>query len=159
MATKTTTVTTTNLSAGETYTRVATAAESIRNDEPATIATMSAGDVVRQGDLYLVAIDEMPASAGRYPGRQLTPGSTQGSRHVVEGECTLYTPQAASAQAILDRLIPAAAGSLHFFGPVVLAAGPVTITHPEHGHRTLPAGTYLTTYQRSWADEIRRQVD
>ena len=152
-------ITKTKLGTQETYARVATAAESIRNAEPATIADMSAGDVVRQGDLYLVAIDAAPVPTGPYPGRQLAPGATQGSRHVVEGDCTLYTPQAASAQAILNRLIPATKGVRHFFGPAVLAAGPVTITHPEHGHRTLPAGTYLTTYQRTWADAIRRQAD
>jgi hypothetical protein len=155
MATKTET----KPSARDAYGQVIVTAEAIRNAEPATIAVMSAGDVVRQGDLYLVAIDEAPPPTGSYPGRQLAPGSTQGSRHVVEGECTLYTPQAASAQAILARLIPATEESRHFFGPVVLAPGPVTITHPEHGHRTLPAGTYLTTYQRAWADTLRRQVD
>ncbi len=148
-----------NLTAKSAYDRIASVAETIRNGDPAAIAVMSAGDVVRQGDLYLIALDESPTKAKPYLGRQLAPGSTQGSRHVVDGECYLFEAESDSALAILNRLIPATEGFEVFLGPAIVAAEPVTITHPEHGHRTLPAGAYLTTYQRSWANEVRRQED
>lgn len=153
MATKTKT------KAATAYQRVASSAEAICNADPATIATMSPGDVVRQGDLYLVALDVAPARAGEYDGRQLAPGATQGSRHVVVGDCELFTPDEADVAGILSRLVPATKGQRHFFGPVILARGPVTVEHPEHGHRTVPAGIYLVTQQRTWAQEIRRAMD
>jgi hypothetical protein len=69
------------------YYAVAKRAEAIRNDEPATIATMSPGDSVRQGDLYLTCLDEaLPRTTGPWPGgRQLAPGASRGSRHVAAG--------------------------------------------------------------------------
>lgn len=152
MATKTKT-------AASAYKAVVQSAEKIVNSDPATIPFIDAGDTVRQGDVYLIALDAEPKRQGPYAGRQLAPGNTQGSRHVAEGDCELYTPDEASATAILNRLIPATKGHRQFFGPVILARGPVTITHPEHGDRTLAAGTYLVTQQRTFADEIRRAAD
>lgn len=154
MATKTKTRT-----AKAAYAAVMKSAESIRNADAATIETVSAGDVVRQGDVYVIALDSIPAMASAYPGRQLAPGNTQGSRHTAQGECELFTPVEQLTLGILGRLIPASKGQQHFLGPVVKAAAPWTIAHPEHGDRTLPAGTYLVTYQRAWAQEMRRQAD
>jgi hypothetical protein len=144
------------------YDLVRETVESIRNNEPATIAVMSAGDVVRQGDLYLVALDRAPKKAGEHAGRQLAPGDTQGSRHVASGDCEIYSPETSSATNTLARLIPATKGQILFLGPVIKARGPVTIEHPEHGWRSLPAGVYQVVYQRSFAavdQEIRRQMD
>lgn len=141
---------------------VSASVEAIKNDAHETIEAMEAGDVVRQGDLYLVALDEAPDRQADYDGRQLAPGDTQGSRHLVEGDCAVYTAVEAHATAILNRLVPATKGQQLFLGPVVQAApgaAPV-FTHPEHGDRTLPAGgCFLVVYQRAHADEIRRQTD
>ena len=70
-----------------------------------------------------------------------------------------------SAVAALRRVVPRADFN-QFVGPVIRARGPVTITHPEHGDRTLPGeACYLVTYQRSWAGKdherwlMRRVVD
>jgi hypothetical protein len=143
------------------YYAVAKRAEAIRNDEPATIATMSPGDSVRQGDLYLTCLDEaLPRTTGPWPGgRQLAPGASRGSRHVAAGVREVLIVDEATAAATLARLVPKTAGKRLFFGPLLRAPDGVTIEHPEHAHRTLPPGNYLVTYQRAWADEVRRQQD
>jgi hypothetical protein len=137
---------------------VRSTAETIRNDDPATVDMIEPGDVVRQGDVYLVALDK-PLAGKPFGSCQLAPGSTQGSRHVVVGKCKVQVVIETDAVKTVNRLVPATKGKQLFIGPQVIAPGPVTIEHPEHGHRTLPAGTYLTVYQRAWSQEIRRQLD
>ncbi len=76
----------------------------------------------------------------------------------------LRVPQEEAVEA-LCRIVPGA-DRRQFVGPVIRARGPVTITHPEHGDRTLPGDAcYLVTYQRAWSAEerawerMRRQRD
>ena len=145
--------------ASSAYQEVLDLAEQIKNGEPATIALIEPGDVVRQGDIYLVSLDVSPASPKRWAGRQLAEGTTQGSRHVTVGDCDLFLPDPARAKDVLNRLIPGTRDQELFLGPVIEARESVTIEHPEHGHRTLPAGTYLVTYQRVWAEEVRKTMD
>lgn len=147
-------------SAKAAYASVVETAEAIKNDEPASLAVMDSGDVVRQGDVYVVRLGaELPGKARGWEGHQVAPGTTQGSRHVVDGACELYEPNASHATTLLGRLIPAAAEHQQFFGPVIRASEPWTLAHPEHGDRTMPAGDYLITQQRAFADEIRRAAD
>lgn len=147
------------LTASEAFAQVQSSAEAIRNDAFAEIATASPGDVGRQGDVYLVLLDELPEKQGPYAGRQLAPGTTQGSRHVVEGDCELYTPKAESATRILHRLVPATKRFPQILGPTIVAKSPWIERHPEHGDRQWPAGPYQVTYQRAYADTLRAQRD
>lgn len=140
------------------YEAVRIAAETIRNDEPATIPPMEPGDCVRQGDVYIVAVDVAPAGKP-YGSRQLAPGTTLGSRHIVEGDCDVLAVDKVEATRLLNRLVPATEGLEQFVGPMIIAKGPITITHPEHGWRSLPPGTYLVVGQRTWAEEVRRTAD
>jgi hypothetical protein len=147
------------LTAKSAYESVRLAAETIRNDEHAAVPGMGTADVFRQGDLYVIAIDA-PLAGKPYGSRQLAPGTTQGSRHVIHGDYDVLAVDEDEATKVLNRLIPATKGQRQFIGPMIVARGEVTIGHPEHGDRTLPAGTYLVTYQRSYArDEIRRTMD
>jgi hypothetical protein len=142
------------------YETVLREVEKIRNDQPAEVQGIGPGDVVRQGDIYVVRLDHDIPDCGPSPSRQLAPGTTQGSRHVADGDCDVLIPVESAAVVILARLIPQTNGHRQFIGPLIRARGPVTITHPEHGHRTLPGdAVYLVTYQRTWADEIRRVQD
>jgi len=158
MATKT-------IDARTAYEDVRSAAEAICSDAHETIRTMSPGDVVRQGDLYLTRLDCEPPGGVPSGARQLAPGTTRGARHVVQGDCdVLQVPERAAVEA-LRRVIPGADAS-QIVGPVIRARGPATITHPEHGDRTLPGHScYLVTYQRAWSAEdrdwerMRRQRD
>lgn len=135
-------------------------AEKMNAAAPAKVGTASIGDVVRQGDLYLVCIEELPAD-GKRAQRQLAPGNTQGSRHVAEGECAVYQPKSPSAVArLIATICRGAEVPEQLIGPLVECVGDTTITHPEHGHRTLPAGSvWAVVFQRAYAEEIRRVQD
>lgn len=138
---------------------IAKSAEKMDAAKPAKIEAPSPGDVVRQGDLYLVCLESLPA--GTKTQRQLAPGNTQGSRHVAEGECVVYSP--AEPQAV-TRLIAALCRGAEIppqlVGPLVECHGETTISHPEHGHRILPAGsTWGVVFQRAFAEEVRRAQD
>jgi hypothetical protein len=149
------------MTADKAFQSVRRSAEKIQSDAHETVAVVSSGDVVRQGDVYLIALDVAPKKAAAFVGRQLAPGETQGSRHFAEGDCELYRPDEAEATQILARLIPETNGERQFFGPVIRAHGAVEITHPEHGNRTLPGDgqVYLVTYQRTGREAMRRAED
>ena len=149
--------------------RVQSVAEQIQNDETAVVGTVSPGDVIRQGDLYVVCVTgRMPTQAKLTPTneRQLAPGTSQGSRHVLHGECNVAT---CATPADAEAVIATIAKVLHprpvelfppLIGPIFTTEGQVELTHPEHGNRVLPAGeTFVTVYQRAFADEVRRQLD
>jgi hypothetical protein len=149
------------MTAARAFREVLTSAEKIKCDDSEVVQAVEPGDVIRQGDVYLVALDSKPKKAGAFAGRQLAPGDTQGSRHVAEGDCEIYQPEETDAIRILNRLIPETRGETQFLGPVIVAKGAVEITHPEHGNRTLPGEgqAYLVTYQRTGRDTIRRAED
>ena len=134
-------------------------AEKMHAAETQRIETASVGDVVRQGDLYLVCLESLPP--GQKMARQLAPGNTQGSRHVAEGQCAVYQPSEPAAVAKLIGTVCRGSEVPHqLIGPLVKCHGETTITHPEHGHRILPAGTvWATVYQRAYAEEVRRVQD
>lgn len=102
--------------------------------ETRIVKAMGVGEHVRQGDVYVVRIDTLPQGMEKTPTRQLAPGSTQGSRHVAEGDLQVYR-----------RTDTREAG----IGPVVRALAEWRLAHPEHAHCLLPAGDY----------QIRLQVD
>lgn len=100
----------------------------------------------QQGDLYFYRLQTLPQGARQdtHAGGQLAPGSTQGARHCVDPtRVRLYRLPHPSA---LD-------------GPLIEAPEGITVTHPEHGHIVLPPGLYGVTFQRSFADELRRVAD
>ena len=139
---------------------VQASAEAIRNDETAVLETMSLGDVVRQGDLYVVAVKAIPRGARPTTERQLVPGSTQGSRHTLQGKCSVFTTKPEAAMVAIREAV---GRNLELFpqllGPMFRCPQPVELAHPEHGNRILPAGCYATVYQRAFAEEIRRVQD
>jgi hypothetical protein len=113
------------------------------------VASMAVGEVARQGDVYLTRVDASHKRGKAISDRQLAPGTTKGSRHI------LATPEA-------KLYAPAEPGPLT--GPVVDSpTRRVYVEHPEHGHLDLPLGCYQTTYQRDYAkeraDEVRRVAD
>lgn len=106
-------------------------------------------DYVRQGDVYFWSLDKVPSGcrAMEKPDWQLAPGTTQGSRHIV----------APADRANVTVLLLPHPNPLQ--GPVLDAPHGVTIEHPEHGHVRLGSGVYLVTYQRAYAEELRRVQD
>jgi len=112
------------------------------------VATMNVGEWVRQGDVMLERVEGVPQ--GEASGvRQLAPGTSRGSRHIIAGsvDCAIVMPE---NRGPLD-------------GPCIDAKSRLVIEHPEHGWLDLPAGQYRTYFQRDFAreraEEIRRVQD
>ena len=106
----------------------------------------SDGDAFRQGDIYITRRDvvENRFVLGSVD-LQLAPGTTQGSRHCLDS-CE-------GVEMYRDRNGDA------LQGPLIRLFVERTITHPEHGDVVLPPGTYEVTYQRAYAEELRRVQD
>lgn len=150
------------LTPAKAFAKVQSVAEKIKNDETASVGTVSKGDVIRQGDIYLVAIGSLPSTARRITDRQLAPGTSQGSRHVLKGECEVYEADRQEVAVLIGGAMVPQKVEIHaeLIGPVFRAVGEVEVDHPEHGNRVLPAGeVFATYYQRQFAEEIRRQAD
>ena len=112
------------------------------------IGSPSLGDVVRQGDIYLTCIESLPTDGKPSQERQLAPGTSQGSRHTVQGDANIVT--GVRFQGMNSVLV----------GPAFECKSDVTVAHPEHGDRVLPEGTtWQVTYQQAYADEVRRVQD
>ena len=113
------------------------------------IKSMKAGQMVRQGDIYLINVTGLKQTkvfqnvevkfdgfitklANDKNGHQLVPGSTMGSRHIVDNTVSVHVN-------------PTNPSSL--VGPLITAKDAFTVSHPEHAHFELPAGDYLVCYQ------------
>lgn len=108
------------------------------------VRTCQEGDEIRQGDIYLYPVEVSAPLSKKLATKQLAPGTTQGSRHIVEGNVELFDAK------MRDPLV----------GPIVVAKERFTVTHPEHAHISLPSGTYECRYQQDFeAEEIRRVAD
>jgi hypothetical protein len=129
------------------------------------LPTMAVGEFVRQGDVYLIRIASLPPGFDRETkDRQLAPGTTQGSRHVLRDSAGLAL-RTRAAQAIsstlrawlakqpaigrerAERMIPAQ------IGPAITSPERLLLEHPEHAHKDLPAGDYLCLYQLDFAEQ------
>lgn len=140
------------MTAAQSFSRVQESVEKIDRSKPQRFPeAASAGDSFRQGDLYITRLDALPsdikpleAKPGQDPA-QLAEGTTQGSRHVLDSLEGVEMYELATKTA-LD-------------GPILNLAKERTVTHPEHGHVCLPPGSYAITYQRAYAEELRRVAD
>jgi hypothetical protein len=150
------------LTAERAFQQVQETAEKVKNDETAVIGTMSAGDCLRQGDLFIVCLKSLPAKRMPTKNRQLAPGTSQGSRHVLAGDCEIFEADKEQCMAAVREALAPASVELHavLMGPVFRTIGETTVEHPEHGWRVLPAGEcFAVIYQRQFGEEVRRQVD
>lgn len=121
-------------------------AESIKNDATHELTVMSAGDAWAQGDVLITCLERVPPECEPIKAeRQLAPGTTQGSRHCIVDLAGVEMFRLKDATP-LD-------------GPVFRCDRKVEIDHPEHGNLIVPAGVYGVTYQRQYAEELRRVQD
>jgi len=102
------------------------------------ILAIKVGQAVRQGDIYIHRVDEYHPRGAAARNRQLAVGTTQGSRHVAEPPAIVYEgaerPKWCTGQ-LLGPLF------------VVPQGQRCVVSHPEHAHVDLPAGTYQVTHQ------------
>lgn len=127
------------------FEKIKETAESIKSDEPQRFSEAANHlDFRRQGDIYIYFIDNIPKQFTKCEFEaQLAPGTTKGSRHILSDEVAMFkNPNA-------DVLT----------GPAFTNKSEVTIEHPEHGDVILPPGNYMVTYQRAFAEELRRVLD
>jgi len=141
------------------------AIEAMRKEGPIdqdirVIKEIAVGECVRQGDLYVIRVNDSGETSfesgnggenttidtakfkneGEY---QLAPGNTMGSRHCIEDK------KAVTMKRDMTNNSPVV-------GDLIVAKDRFTITHPEHAHHSLPAGTYLVAYQLDYATKERR---
>lgn len=141
----------------KTMKQITEAAEDIKNDAPAGVA-LAVGDVLRQGDLYVVRVHELPARKTKRKNRQLADGDTQGSRHVLRGKCGLFDVRAGDVDALLKKADRRFDVRDYQVGPAFETTEAITIEHPEHGHRTLTEpGCYISIFQRSLTADEREE--
>ena len=123
--------------------------EDTRDTTAKTVATCSPGDCWDQGDLRIMFVGtQKPEVCGEQilplP-RQLAPGNTKGSRHGLLGK---------------DIRAYKRTDSDSLKGPLLRCPAGLTVPHPEHGDVTFcESGWYAVTYQRAYAEELRRQQD
>lgn len=106
------------------------------------------GQYLPQGDINILRLAKVPKGMVKVePLAQLALGTSRGSRHCIKAEdlahCQFY--------GFLD------ANPLE--GPVIVFDRDITIEHPEHRDYVWPAGIVAISYQRRYADEIRRSQD
>lgn len=134
---------TTTMTAAQAHEKVKTAAKvrpEVRDFTGAEI-----GQVARQGDIYVARVDDTHAH-GKPCGSQLAMGTTQGSRHVAEGDVKCYE----------GTTLPSWCEFGTFLGPcLVVGAGGAVVTHPEHAHIALGEGCYQVTHQMDAATRER----
>lgn len=136
------------LTAEKAFTAIQDQAERIKSDAKQRFPeAASVGDSWRQGDVYITLLADVPTDAIKEPKviLQLAPGTTQGSRHILDSR-TGVTMYRLPSPGMLD-------------GPVIACRKERTITHPEHGDVVLPPGVYGISYQCDLdAEERQRRV-
>jgi hypothetical protein len=97
------------------------------------IRDIQINEVIRQGDVYIQRVDNDYPKGDIIENWQLAPGTSKGSRHIVEAgdHVTIHTLESNDI--------------LH--GPVIVARERWTVTHPEHADCSIPSGTYRVGYQ------------
>lgn len=137
----------------------ATKPEILINDEQRefTDADWPVGSVAHQGDLILVRIKSLPKSKTPRINRQLAEGSTQGSRHVLEGGVLFDVDKSALLSAIKSVCTQADLQE-RYIGPAFQTKDQTILTHPEHGDHSYEEGMVVAVvYQRSLDAELREQ--
>lgn len=130
-------------------------ASSVPDIEVRNCRRIEIGSATHQGDVYVHRVADDWGRGELLGTRQVAVGSDIGSRHIAEGDgVALY-----AGKKLPDYMAPhpdIEPGDL--LGPVVVATGAWMLTHPEHAHHRLPAGTYQVTYQGDLLTR-RRVVD
>jgi hypothetical protein len=135
----------TKVSAKEAYTKVEQYGTKKANAEVRVVKNFPMNKHVRQGDVYLTRIEKPADLSGyvAYKDNQIAKGETKGSRHIIAGNVNMFIKKD------MDRM------ETETLGPVIVAEESFKLTHPEHAHFDIPAGTYQVTYQLNFAKQAR----
>ena len=137
------------------------------SDDPIRLNSMNwpVKSVAAQGDVLLVRVP--PNSfAKKYLkprlNRQIVPGTTRGSRHIVE-RGKLYDVKWPAVVDVIAAMFPRSGIDLdyEYIGPLIVTDRKTVLTHPEHGdHIYLEAGMHIIAviYRNLDADNKARRV-
>ena len=129
--------------------------ESVADTEVRTCRRCKIGTcAASQGDVYVHRVADDHPRGAMLGTRQVAVGTNAGARHVAEGDGVRVH---AGVSLPPDLTCPDWARPEDMLGPVVVAGGPWTLTHPEHAHHALPAGTWQVTYQLDFSTRRRVQ--
>ena len=117
--------------------------------EDRIVPEMKIGQYVRQGDIYITKVAANHPRGAATQDRQLAQGESRGSRHIAEAPAKIFAGSKAPSTAMNDKV---------FLGPCVESASDFRISHPEHAHVILTAGTYQITHQMD-ALTLKRVAD
>lgn len=105
----------------------------------------SVDEGIPQGDVYFWKLpddyqfgEQIPTTA------QVVEGTTKGSRHILDKPENV-------------EMFKGYEDAIH--GPKMRVKAETTVTHPEHKWVVLTPGNYEVTYQRKFAEELKRQQD
>lgn len=125
------------LSVTEAHDHLMKDAEAKVSTEVRFIKDIEVGKVVRQGDIYIHAVQDNHPKGAKAQSRQLAIGTTNGSRHMAESPSQVFE----------GTQIPEWCARGTFLGPVVQSDKRFVVSHPEHAHVSLPPGCYQITHQ------------
>jgi len=123
-------------------------AAAVPRQEVRLIRSMSPGQVVRQGDIYIHRVADSHAHGPMAATRQLALGETMGSRHLALAPSKVY----------VGTKPPEWCQASTFLGPLIVSKDRFVVGHPEHAHISLPGGRYQITHQMN-AITMQRVVD
>jgi hypothetical protein len=106
------------------------------------IETIAVNQWVRQGDIYIRRIEKITGEK-RLSFRQLAPGTSKGSRHIVSEKPTIFEGYTGKDIPDLQK------------GPQIESKERFEVTHPEHANYSLPSGCYQVTYQTDFVRQTR----
>lgn len=113
-------------------------------------ALISNANFSSQGDISIWKVEDLkdlPSLSPCEPFYQLAPGTSRGSRHCLDKDSV--------ANAKFYKLdYPTA-----LQGGVWCNEEETLVTHPEHGDQILDPGIYFVTYQRQYAEDLKRIAD
>lgn len=124
-------------------------------NEKCIVDSIEINKFIRQGDVYLVRInDEIQSKLSTWAnGTQVAEGTTLGSRHIVSSNVkVMRTEETDQTKSSPNR------DKANVVGPVIVATKRFVLSHPEHCHFDLPAGTYQVLYQVD-AKTLERVLD
>ena len=126
-----------------------------RMPAPRDCSTLKVGEVCRQGDIYILRLDKIENRGAEVKSRQLAPGVSNGSRHIVAENPKVRLYKCVPDLSRLEKLWGLKLVPLQI-GPAIEAKEVWSLTHPSHPFcNQFAAGTYLTIYQMDFATKQR----
>jgi hypothetical protein len=146
----------------------ATASTVFKRESVAWTPKNKKGSAFRQGDVMLLTIPiewlkgQQPIEAPEgTPQRQVAEGNTQGSRHILTGNCQIFVKHGLKWDK-LNKVLPKPFSIQldEMIGPAFISAENTVLEHPEHANVELPEGyAFVCIYQQCYQDAVRKVRD